>query len=387
MMTGMMSLQRARGVMAAAMLLTVGTLVVVRGSAETQLAEPFKGITRDGTAVRGLFPIRASGVSTADVQKAAAAFLDSLTAEQRSATAFSVDHEEWRDWQNIHRYARKGVNFKGMSETQRERAFALFAASLSAKGLEKTRNIMRLNHHLAELRQNFDEYGEGLYHVTVMGTPSATDPWGWQLDGHHLVINYFVLRDQVVMTPTFMGSEPVIAESGQYKGTAVLQDEQNKGLAFMTALTADQRKRATIEVAKTGNNAVTQAFRDNVVLDFAGIKATELDDKQRTMLLDLVGEYINNMDAGHAKVRMDEVRSHLNDTHFAWIGEPGLETVFYYRIHSPVILIEFDHQLPVGIQGLPKVPNRKHIHTVVRTPNGNDYGKDLLRQHHESVRH
>ncbi|NRP74564.1 hypothetical protein ILFOPFJJ_05486 [Ensifer psoraleae] len=28
-------------------------------------------------------------------------------------------------------------------------------------------------------------------------------------------------------------------------------------------------------------------------------------------------------------------------------------------------------------------PTRGHIHTVVRTPNGNDYGKDLLRQHHD----
>jgi hypothetical protein len=59
--------------------------------------------------------------------------------------------------------------------------------------------------------------------------------------------------------------------------------------------------------------------------------------------------------------------------------------VFYYRIHSPVILIEFDHQLPVGLRHLaadPKVPNHEHIHVVVRTPNGNDYGKDLLRQHY-----
>ena len=28
-----------------------------------------------------------------------------------------------------------------------------------------------------------------------------------------------------------------------------------------------------------------------------------------------------------------------------------------------------------------------HIHTVVRTPNGNDYGKDLLRQHLEQYKH
>jgi hypothetical protein len=27
------------------------------------------------------------------------------------------------------------------------------------------------------------------------------------------------------------------------------------------------------------------------------------------------------------------------------------------------------------------------VHTVVRTPNGNDYGKDLLRQHHRAYDH
>ena len=64
--------------------------------------------------------------------------------------------------------------------------------------------------------------------------------------------------------------------------------------------------------------------------------------------------------------------------------------MFYYRIHSPVILIEFDHQLPANLrpEGTgPRVPNREHIHTVVRTPNGNDYGKDLLRQHYQQHKH
>jgi hypothetical protein len=63
--------------------------------------------------------------------------------------------------------------------------------------------------------------------------------------------------------------------------------------------------------------------------------------------------------------------------------------VFYYRIHSPVILIEFDHQNPVGLRGpdVPNLPNREHIHVVIRTPNGNDYGKDLLRQHYAQHPH
>ena len=67
---------------------------------------------------------------------------------------------------------------------------------------------MRLNQTLGELNNNFEEYGEWLYWITVMGTPADKEPWGWQLDGHRPVINYFVLGDQVVMTPTFMGSEP-----------------------------------------------------------------------------------------------------------------------------------------------------------------------------------
>ena len=102
----------------------------------------------------------------------------------------------------------------------------------------------------------------------------------------------------------------------------------------------------------------------------------------------LVGSYVGHMREGHARVRMDEVRRHLAATHFAWIGGGEPDAVFYYRIQSPVILIEFDHQTPVALRDLPRgQATRQHIHTVVRTPNGNDYGKDLLRQHYEDHPH
>jgi hypothetical protein len=96
------------------------------------------------------------------------------------------------------------------------------------------------------------------------------------------------------------------------------------------------------------------------------------------------------MDRGHAKVKMSEVERRLDDTWFAWIGEREDSSVFYFRIQSPVILIEFDHQTPVNLRHLaadPRRPNREHIHTVLRTPNGNDYGKDLLRQHYAQHPH
>jgi hypothetical protein len=105
--------------------------------------------------------------------------------------------------------------------------------------------------------------------------------------------------------------------------------------------------------------------------------------EQRHVLLELIGLYAGNLRDGHAAVRMEEVERHLDATYFAWIGGNREDDVFYYRIFSPVILIEFDHQKPANLRHLhPPVPNRQHIHAVVRTPNGNDYGKDLLRQHY-----
>ncbi len=352
------------------------------GADEASLAEPFRGIFADGKIEPGLFKIESSGVSTEPVVAAAKSLLAGLTEAQKQRTIFPVDDLEWRKWDNRHFYKRQGVGFDEMDEKQRDLAFGLLRASLSAKGLKMSQDIMKLNGTLAELANNYEEYGEWLYWITILGEPSATEPWGWQIDGHHLIINYFVLGDQVVMAPVFVGSEPVHATDGKFKGTIVMQDEQDKGLKFMQSLDDSQRQEATLSAVKDGNNALTQAYQDNVDLNYAGLPGTKLNVSQRNMLLAVIAEYVGNMDDGHAKVKMTEVEKHLDRTYFAWIGGTQDDSVFYYRIHSPVILIEFDHQRRVA-PFRSNEPTRDHIHAVVRTPNGNDYGKDLLRQHYE----
>jgi hypothetical protein len=349
------------------------------------LAAPFKGITTSGDVMPGLFEIKPAGVSTEPVRNAALAFIGTLNPVQLARTMYPVDDVEWRKWMNQHFYARQGVSFADMTDRQREAAFGLMRASLSSQGFELTRNIMRLNETLAELAQDHDFLGEWLYYVQIYGKPSATDPWGWKLEGHHAIINYFVLGDQVVMTPLFIGSEPVKAPSGKYKGIEILQKEQNDGLAMLQALPDAQRKKAILEFSKTGNNNLTEAFKDNVVIDYAGLRTNELAGPARQRLRDLTHLYVSNMDEGHARVKMDEVDRHLDNTWFTWIGGAQPDSVFYYRVQSPVVLIEFDHQRPANLRKLaadPTKPTQQHIHCVVRTPNGNDYGKDLLRQHY-----
>ena len=349
------------------------------------LAAPYRGITTNGDPLPGLFHISPTGVSTEPVRNAAEKFISTLNNVQLARTLFNVEDVQWRKWMNQHFYVRAGVSLEEMNQAQRDAAFGLLRVSLSTRGLELTRNIMRLNETLAELANDPVFLGEWLYFITILGRPSATEPWGWQFSGHHAIINYFVLGDQVIMTPFFFGSEPVRATSGKYKGTVILQKEQNDGLAMLRALPEAQQRQAILNFSKTGNNNLTEAFKDNVELDYAGLRTNELPNVARGRLRDLIDLYVGNMDEGHARVKMDEVDRYLDNTWFAWIGGTENDAAFYYRIQSPVILIEFDHQRPANLARFasdPKKPTQQHIHCVVRTPNGNDYGKDLLRQHY-----
>ena len=349
-------------------------------------AEPFKGITTDGTVIPGLFSIEKTGVPTQSIKEAAESFLGSLSPEQRSKTLFPVDTVEWHRWSNIHpTLMRHGMPLFEMSDTQRDRAFALLRESLSAEGFQTARDIMRLNETVMEMTGRLTEYGEDLYWVSIMGQPSATEPWGWQIDGHHLIINYFVLGDQVVMTPTFLGSEPVHAKSGMYTGTRVFKADEDLGLAVIRALSGEQSKKAII-AAEPGGEVFTSAFRDNLELNYVGIRYDELSNPQHDLLLRLVALHVGRTRPDHAQVRLQEVKRHLWDTYFCWMGGMDDDSVFYYRIQSPVIIIEFDHQRGIAFRQYEK-PYKDHIHVVVRTPNGNDYGKDLLRQHYELGHH
>ena len=349
------------------------------------LGQPFQGVTTSDGIIQGLFPVKSTGQQTTLIREAAERFLATMSTADLSRVHFAISDPEWRDWSNVDVgiFPRRGISLEEMNEEQKESAWKLLAVALSAEGLEQTQNIMKTEQTLFEINGEPIRYGTEKYYITMMGIPSPDNPWGFQLDGHHLVINYFVLGDQVVMTPAFWGGEPVYADAGMYLGNHILQEEQNTGLRLMQSLDSGQRQRATIEASKVRNDQVAAANQDNLVLDYEGIKGSDLNSQQRLQLLNVIRSFVGALREPHAEVTMEEIGQHIDDTYFAWVGESKDDSVFYYRIHSPVILIEFDHQGPVGTlhKNPAGVPTRDHIHTVVRTPNGNDYGKDLLAQH------
>ena len=353
--------------------------------AEAQIAEPFRGLTADGHVVPNLFTLQETGLSNEAVKRAADAWLDCVDPGQRDSALFSVDSDAWRRWSNIHVFLmRHGAMMEDMTEGQRDLAFDLLRESFSPSGFKLARNIMKLNESIREITGSDDELGEWLYWLSVLGEPSLDEPWGWQFDGHHLNVNCFLLGGQMVMTPMFMGSEPVAVDIGKHAGTRVFQAEEGTALNLARTLSAEQRSKAIVS-NDVPPGVFTGAFRDNFEMRYEGIKFDELSSRQQALMFDLIGTYINRMRSDHAELRMEEIREHLDETQFAWMGGTDEDSVFYYRVHSPVVLIEFDHQGGIFLDN--DEPTRNHIHTVVRTPNGNDYGKDLLRQHREQVNH
>jgi hypothetical protein len=356
-----------------------------RQAARDAVATPFVGITTEGEPQPGLFPIGRTGVSLESVLTAAEEYLAALDPDQRPNAVFPIDSDVWRAWHNIHpNLMRHGICFADLRPRQQESALAIVRESMSASGFSLATDIMKLNEYLGELSGQRDEFGEWFYWMSILGAPSATEPWGWQIDGHHLIVNCFILGDQIVLTPNFMGSEPVSVDHGPHAGIRVFASEEALGFQLMSALTTEQRARATIG-SQLPIDVFAGAGNDNVTIAYAGIRYPELSVTQRRILLQLIETYIGRVRHGHARIKLDDIRAHFDDTWFAWIGDVDETRPFYYRVHSPVILIEFDHQAGTVFDN--DHPTRDHIHTLVRTPNGNDYGKDLLRAHYGQFDH
>lgn len=360
--------------------------------------QPFTGVTTDGRVRRGLFSLRPEGAPAERMAAAAAALLARLTPERRRRMHFAVDSERWRSWQNTELLLEThGLRLDQAEPGLREAVVSVLEASLSPRGLEKSRAVMRLNGFLGDLLGAGGVLGEWSYTFCLFGTPAVSGPWGWQLFGHHLSLNCMAVGGQVVFTPCFLGAEPTYADHGRFGNISLFEDEERGGLELMRSLSPGERGRAIVSGSMDGDDHppgrwhfadhlhLGGAHQDNRIVPYEGLPCDGLTASRRRALLDLVATYVEMLPPGPRAARMEDVERHLADTRFCWIGGTGEASAFYYRIQSPVVFIEFDQHTGVFLDN--PEPANFHVHTIVRTPNGNDYGIDLLRLHYARSDH
>jgi Protein of unknown function (DUF3500) len=361
-------------------------------------AAPFAGLTTDGDVQAGLFSLAAEDAPTPAMVAAVNDLLRQLSPEQRRATRFPVDSQLWRHWQNTELYVEHhGLRLDEVGQPVQAAVMEVVRSGLSQKGFDVTRDVMRLNRFLGDLVGAPRVLGEWAFIFCLFGAPSESEPWGWQLFGHHLCLNCFVIGRQMVLTPCFFGAEPNYADTGPFAGTRLFEDEERVGLTLMRSLSPTQQARAIVAHSMMGgdlppgrrhfadNLHLGGAYQDNRIVPYEGLHVSDMSALQRRNLMDLIAAYVAPLPAGPLAARLSQVERRLADTHFCWIGGFSELSPFYYRIQSPVIFIEFDHHAGVFLTNAE--PAKFHVHTIVRTPNGNDYGIDLLRLHYQQAAH
>jgi len=355
--------------------------------------EPFVGITENGTPRTGLYRLDGAGTSPRSAVTAARAYLDGLAPHQKAVGALPMDAPEWRLWTNaIPTWHPKGMRLDRLDARDRDRALAVIGASLSPAGYAQVRAAMALNQNLGELIDDYrDTLTEFAYWFTVFGTPSGGSPWGWQLMGHHVDLHCVFVGGQVVLAPVFLGAEPTTG-TGRFEGVHAFGDETEVALALRRTLDPNREDEFLMgsslaaqdlppELAGPWNGRhLAGAGSDNLVLPPEGIVAASLPPDQRDGLVELIRVYLDRLPTSQAEGTLALIREHFDETRFAWRGGHDDECAFYYRIHSPVLLVEYDNHPGVFLSN--PEPARYHVHTIVRAPNGNDYGRDLLAQHY-----
>jgi hypothetical protein len=356
----------------------------------------FRGVTEDGVLREGLHPLEPARpgeeAPVAAMVVAADDLLSVLDDGQRARVSFGVDAVEWQTWANPEFLQfDTGLRLDLQSEPVREKALALMRASLSPEGYELAHAMMLINGFLGEVVDLETILNEFSYNLALYGTPDLCAPWGWQLFGHHCALNCLVVEGRMVLSPVFLGAEPDEIDAGPHAGlTGPFADRITLGTDLMAALSDEQRRQATVyeqmvdpamppgRVHPGDERHLAGAFQDNRVIPFEGVRVADLPEAAQSAARRIAETFVALLPEGPRAARLREIDAAWNETWFSWIGGSAPGDVFYYRLQSPALIAELDHHCGVFLDY--DTPQPFHIHTVLRTPHGNDYGRAWVRQ-------
>ena len=312
------------------------------------------------------------------MSEAAKAYLASLAPEQRAQTMIPFTSEERQNWHFIPLDNRKGVAMRDMTAEQKQLAEALLSTGYSQQGVIKAHTIRSLEKILYDAEKG-NTKGKGLdrdpekYFLSIFGEPSEQGAWGFRFEGHHVATNFTVVNGRVASSPNFFGANPAEVKQGPRTGLRALKREEDFARDLVKSLTAAQKAVAIVD--KT-------ALRDIITMDSRkaalsgqpnGLPFSQMNAKQKEILTDLVSEYALNFPPMIGEFRLDQYRKSQANLFFAWTGGIERGEGHYYRIQTPLFLIEYDNTQN----------GNNHIHSVWRDFNG-DFGLDLLAQHYQA---
>lgn len=192
--------------------------------------------------------------------------------------------------------------------------------------------------------------------------PSSTGQWTVQYGGHHLAVNITLTGDTMTLAPTLFAAQPATHTLSGVSHEP-LAGETDKAFAVVQSLDSTQLAATVLDTAVT--ETILGAGQDGKTLAYEGVQASTSTTARKTLLLDLVTEWISPLNDEQAAFQLESTEGNLDSTYFAWSGSTSSDQPIYYRVQSPDFTIEFAHQQNMG--------GTSHIHAIYRET-GNDYG-------------
>jgi hypothetical protein len=196
---------------------------------------------------------------------------------------------------------RPGLTLGSLSDVQRAAALHLLQVLLSSKGYPKVLEIMGSDQALADSGTPFSA-GTAYYTLGIFGIPSATTPWMLELGGHHLALNITIAGEPGAFTPTLTSAQALYTSNGQT--VRVLAQENDMAFALLNALNDTQRKQAILKY-HVGDLVLGPGHAGETIQP-EGLKASEMNQQQRAMLLNVISEWAGIINDPYAKARMQK---------------------------------------------------------------------------------
>lgn len=315
---------------------------------------------------------------TQNVEAEANRFIGMLNNEQQQKAVLPFDTLERYNFNYVPLNDRKGISMNELNETQKQQVFTLLRSSLSNATVEKITAIMQLETVLKALEQRpeDDHYRDpGKYFLTIFKTASNAGVWGWRFEGHHISFNFSADKKLLVSgTPSFLGSNPAIVQSGPQKNKEVLKEETNAGFALLQSLSKQELEKTIINTTAPAE-IITGNKRKAMIENPAGIRYSELNTKSQLLFLQLLDVYLHRYKKELADKMLKDIKNAgMENLRFAWAGhqQKAIGNPCYYRLQGPTIIIEYDNTQNNG----------NHIHSVIRDLK-NDFGEDALLEHYK----
>ena len=301
---------------------------------------------------------------------AANKILTALNTNQKAKINLAFNDKDRQEWSNLpmEEASRLGISMDSLSDAHRLLVHTLLQTVLSQQGYQKMLFTMQYDDAIKERLTKAKnplarKYSHEHYWLTIFGTPSATNTWAWQFEGHHVSLNMTHSPRGVSCTPMFTGVNPALITEGVHAGEYLMSEENEGGKGLFNSLSPNLKQKALIDSLPKNVDVMARKGTESFLKETKGVAYNDLNADQKRTLEKIIKAWVFNLNEDIAAEKWARISKSLPQTYFAWLGDGDTEHLHYYRLISPAFSIEMTNR-DGGIY---------HLHTLWRDL-GEDFG-------------